>query len=212
MAMPSMMGRRNAPYFVGEPGAIVERPMPAPRPALFPQGGVGRHIAGSIGDVLMQLGGLRPTYQPAMQLRQQQDMLQQQRQGNREDQRDEWLFRQQWERDNPAPQAPTEFDQQLDAAGITDPAQRQAAYADIVQNRREGSPFQFDVSGDGIPDLVPRSEYRRITQGGATAPTLAPGTVVNGMRFRGGDRRDRNSWEPVNQGGPQASRPAAGFP
>lgn len=39
---------------------------PQPKPSFFGDGGVGRNIAGSIGDFLLQNAGMQPTYAPAM--------------------------------------------------------------------------------------------------------------------------------------------------
>lgn len=65
----------------------------APRKSgFFGQGGPGRAIAGTIGDVLLQRGGLQPIYAPTMQNKQE---------AQRE--RAEWQWRKQWERDNPPP-------------------------------------------------------------------------------------------------------------
>lgn len=59
-------------------GGMYGDPMPqqTPRkPSFFGQGGVGRAIAGTIGDVLLQRNGLDPMYGPQMQFQQQQSAL-----------------------------------------------------------------------------------------------------------------------------------------
>lgn len=75
----------------------------AKKPGFFSQGGVGRGIAGAIGDVLLQRGGNAPMYGPAMQqqnrLMQQQEQAEQQRQQERED----FIWKSQYERANPKP-------------------------------------------------------------------------------------------------------------
>jgi hypothetical protein len=81
----------------------------------------------------------------------------------------------------------------------------------MARNRAAGSPVLFDVTGDGVPDLVPREYFNNgqpqaSPQRGAPAPPTA-GQVVNGYRYRGGDPADRNSWEPVSQGGAGPSGP-----
>ena len=45
----------------------VTTPPAAPKPHFFGQGGVGRGIAGNIGDFLLQLAHMQPIYGPAMQ-------------------------------------------------------------------------------------------------------------------------------------------------
>lgn len=76
----------------------------------------------------------------------------------------------------------------------------------MVRNRASGSPVLFDVTGDGVPDLVPREYFNQPGQPQRPAPPR-PGQVMNGYRYRGGDPADRNSWEPVGQGGAGPSGP-----
>ena len=68
----------------------------------------------------------------------------------------------------------------------------------------------IDVSG-GNPRVViaPNDGSQQV---GAPAG-LAPGKVVNGFRYRGGNPNDRNSWEPIGGQTPPASGafPASGY-
>lgn len=68
--MPGLMKPRNRGLF----GALADAPQPPPtataqpmKPKFFDEGGIGRTIAGSVGDALLQLGGAQPIFAPAMQ-------------------------------------------------------------------------------------------------------------------------------------------------
>jgi hypothetical protein len=76
---------------------------PAAPSSFFGAGGVGRGIAGSIGDFLLQRAGAAPIYAPAMQ--EQRILARQQalRQQSLQDGRDTWLMEQKWKRENPEP-------------------------------------------------------------------------------------------------------------
>ena len=80
------------------------RPKPEPKkPGFFGQGGAGRAIAGTIGDVLLQRGGLAPIYGPTMQF---QNALAAKTQANataRQQEWVDWVRKQEYERANPKP-------------------------------------------------------------------------------------------------------------
>ncbi len=78
-------------------------PIQQPKPGFFGEGGVGRGIAGSIGDVLMQYGGLQPTFGPMMQAQREAEAKAREYQQRRQDDDATWMKREQWKRDNPAP-------------------------------------------------------------------------------------------------------------
>lgn len=69
----------------------------------FGQGGAGRAIAGTIGDVLLQRGGLAPIFAPAMQYQQAIADKQRLASTDRENDWQNWVRQQQWERANPKP-------------------------------------------------------------------------------------------------------------
>lgn len=93
-------------------------PLPAP-PAPEPQKiGTGRMIAGFVGDALAQLGGMRGNFMPAMQQHQEMMRRAQQQQQQRMADRDDWLWKAQWERDNPKAPTPSEFERRLMEGGI----------------------------------------------------------------------------------------------
>lgn len=85
-------------------------PQPKPRAGMFGAGGVGRAIAGSIGDFLLQRAGAGPVYAPVMQQRQQAALEGEQYERRRNDQWDSWVQQQEWKRANPDAPQPTEFE------------------------------------------------------------------------------------------------------
>lgn len=87
----------------GEGMAAAQEPA---KPKFFGEGGVGRAIAGNVGDFLLQYSGMDPIYAPAMQQRQAMVYDQQQRERSRlADWQDKIAFAK-WERDNPRPTQP----------------------------------------------------------------------------------------------------------
>lgn len=76
----------------------------------FGEGGTGRALAGYIGDALLQMNGMNPIYQPAMNerrqmayMRQQQQQQMQMQEQQRQNDWQDWLAKEQWQRDNPKP-------------------------------------------------------------------------------------------------------------
>lgn len=63
--------------------------------SFFGPGGTGRNIAGLLGDVLLQQGGMQPIYAPTVKQRQQMEYEEQQRQRRRLEAREDMQW--QWE-------------------------------------------------------------------------------------------------------------------
>lgn len=63
--------------------------------SFFRPGGTGRNIAGLLGDVLLQQGGMQPIYAPTVKQRQQMEYEEQQRQRRRLEGREDMQW--QWE-------------------------------------------------------------------------------------------------------------------
>ncbi|MBK9005304.1 MAG: hypothetical protein IPM41_16075 [Sphingomonadales bacterium] len=115
-----------------EPDNVTPNAMPigvkeiTKKPGFFGQGGAGRAIAGTIGDFLLQQSGMDPVYLP--NILQQRDaeerarMAQQQRMQGRED----FLFRENYKRDNPEPKQPDQLTQYMINAGIDPKSERGA--------------------------------------------------------------------------------------
>lgn len=93
-------------------GMPQQQETPAPRRGgLFGQGGVGRNIAGAIGDFLVQRAGGSPIYGPAAEQQRQMQLNEQVYQRRRQDALEDWTTQKQWERDNPKPENKTALQQ-----------------------------------------------------------------------------------------------------
>lgn len=83
--------------------AAAGTPVVPRHPSFFGQGGAGRSIAGAIGDAFLQMGGAQPIYAPAANSQRQMALAQKLAEAKRQSDRQDWLYQQQWERDNPKP-------------------------------------------------------------------------------------------------------------
>lgn len=186
-SLPTLAGGGMGGGQVPADTAMAATEMPRKR-GIFGQGGVGRSIAGNVGDFLLQYAGMQPIYQPAMQAQQMASAQEQQRNSQLAD----WVWKQKWERDNPAPRSPTNFEQILDAAGIQGD-ERVGLLRRKAENDAAGVPVGVDVqNADGS---ITRQYVRPGTLGGGSGP--AAGSIEDGYRFKGGDPADKNNWEPV---------------
>lgn len=168
-SLPTLAGGGMGGGQVPADTAMAATEMPRKR-GIFGQGGVGRSIAGNVGDFLLQYAGMQPIYQPAMQAQQMATAQEQQRNSQLAD----WVWKQKWERDNPAPRSPTNFEQILDAAGIQGD-ERVGLLRRKAENDAAGVPVGVDVqNADGS---ITRQYVRPGTLGGA-APTGPVGKLT----------------------------------
>lgn len=142
-------------------------PMTAPpeKPKFFGEGGVGRAIAGNIGDFLLQYSGMQPIYAPVMQQRQAAQQAEMQRQQGLAD----WVAKQEYEAAHPKPiNNDTINDYQFIAERLgPDAAQN------YLKTIADGPPVAVDVAGpDGsvTRQFIPRSQM----QGGGMVAPQAP--------------------------------------
>jgi len=148
-------------------------------PSFFGEGGVGRNIAGMIGDVLMQYGGLQPAFAPAMQQRQQFQRQQELATANRDAERraklEDWVFQQQYEAAHPKPvNNDTVSDFDFIASKIGPEAANQ-----YLRNIAAGPPMMVE-NPDGTKTLYPRGALG----GGPAAPTAPQTTLPPGYKKR----------------------------
>lgn len=153
------------------------QPLAPAKPSFFGEGGVGRAIAGNIGDFLLQQSGMAPIYAPAMQERRAMAYGQQQREAQRRQGLEDWVWKEEYERRNPKPQNPTSFEQILDAAGIAGD-ERIGLLRRKAENDAAGVPVGIDVqNADGS---VTRQYVRPGTLGGQ--PSSPPPAAIDALR------------------------------
>lgn len=106
---------------IGDGMAAAQQPMAPAKPKFFGEGGVGRGIAGNIGDFLLQYSGMDPIYQPAMQQKQAMAYDQQQRQATRRERLEDWQAQEDYKRANPEPRAPHYWETNDGSLGMVGP-------------------------------------------------------------------------------------------
>ncbi len=173
--------------------ASLQQPMPIgvqqmqqpAKPKFFGEGGVGRAIAGSIGDFLLQNSGMQPIYAPSVL--QQRDAAERERmaQQQQQRQRENFLFEEDYKRANPTQPQPTEFERMLAASGL--PKEQQILLMqDYVRNRAnpvQGVPFTDEQGNAGIQFIRPNAVQQPqglIPIGGTLPPKGGSGGNVTG--------------------------------
>lgn len=138
--------------FAKMPHALPQTGQPQ-KPGFFKEGGMGRVIAGLIGDALLQQSGAAPVYSPMMQQRRQDEAAEAQWARRREAERED----KQWEWQN-KPREDDAFSAMMRSAGI-DPAsdagkalysqrlQRQVAEPDVITTLPNGQLYAGPRSG-----------------------------------------------------------------
>lgn len=226
-----LFGRRKSPFERAEEmagqfmpqigpetqGAIDQyaaMPQQERKPGFFAQGGVGRAIAGYLGDALLQQADMDPIYAPSMMMQRKAELMSAQAEAERRAKFDDWRQQYDYERSNPKPST---NDTVADYTFMTQTLGKDAADKWLA---RRGDPFinttlpngQFysgPQSGletalrsmgqgapQGAPPPKPVGKLTPIAPGGATSnrPFDAPpqrlttGTMTSGRRTPEGNR------------------------
>lgn len=143
------------------------------KPKFLQEGGMGRHIAGAIGDMLLQQAGMQPVYAPVMRDRQQAEAEDVQWQRHREADNEDWQSREAWKLANPDP-APMVRDAM--AWQQMTPEQR-AAY-EAMKKAQEGDPIVNTSLPNGQFYSGPRSGLAQALAGGQAAPSAPVGRLT----------------------------------
>ena len=197
---------------VSEPQAGLQQEIPQPTEkqdgGFFGQGGVGRAIAGTIGDVLLQRNGMAPIYAPAMRDQQQQMQAaaqqaaaQRQKSVDRQNSWEDWQRRQQWQIDNPKP-ANNDTVNDVNWWMGASPEER-AAYQEMNPEYRQGGDGRFYRIDTGGNRAAPTKPVGKLTpMGGMTPQGAAPvlqGAASTNMVSRADAQRVRDSLGPNGQ-------------
>jgi hypothetical protein len=170
---------------VGPGDAPIAPATPTP-PSFFGQGGVGRNIAGGIGDFFLQRAGAAPVFAPAMQ---QQHMLARQQalhQQELADSRTTWLQQQEYKRTHPDPVVPTEFERAVQSAGYA-PGTPEYIHAmqSYVDNKTTAPPI-VQHNADGTLSVYPAGMVPRTGVPASPAKPVGKLTPIGGAPSRGG--------------------------
>lgn len=146
--------------------AMTAAPQPmAPKQSFFGEGGVGRAIAGNIGDFLLQYSGMQPIYAPIMQQRQAAQAAERERQQGLAD----WVAKQEYEATHrPPPNNDTINDYNFISQQLGEDAAKN--YLRVLS---DGPPVAVDVAnpdGSVTRQFIPRSQM----QGGGMVAPQAP--------------------------------------
>ncbi|WP_426256053.1 hypothetical protein [Sphingomonas sp. DC2300-3] len=177
------------------------------KPGFFQHGGVGEKILKGLGEFALRYSASQGDPYAMMVFRnrfeqQQANVRAQEDARRRQQERDEWIWREDYKRAHPDDQ----FTQYMQAAGIDPRSQQgQALYRQRAESMA-APPLMavdgYDAQGNQTKTFYPRTAFGG-GMGGQPAPAgPAVGTIRNGYRFNGGNPNDRNSWVPVGGASP----------
>lgn len=199
---PGLMQQRPRGLF-GATSRVPQQPMPAMTATAQPQkkGFDWQKALGVLGDSLSIAGGGQASYVPMMQQqrlrRDAQDYAEQQYQRRRGDENQDWMARQEWERENPTPRAPHYWETNDGSLGMIGPdGQPQIVFKDPTKKIQW---MQVD-NGDGTKQLIPYGPDGPLGQS-ATPPITAP--------QQGSPQRPKGKLTPYNGG--QTATPSGTF-
>lgn len=167
----------------------------------FKEGGMGRTIAGLIGDALLQQGGMAPVYSPMMRQQQATKAEEAQWSRRRQEANEDWMAREQWKLANEKPEVP-KFVRDVEAWQRLNDEQRKA-YSQMQDAER--GPITVLPNGQVyVRDPAIASQLGMGGNGGGANLDNTP-TVEDGMAYTPGPggRANPSNWKA--QGGPTPS-------
>lgn len=148
--------------------------MEKPRGGFFGADGIGTTILGSVGDYLMQVNGMQPTFAPSQLLQRQQQLVQQRAQQQRAAEWEDWQRQYEYERANPKPSS-------------AQPYRWESNDGDVYELGATGPQRVFDdptPKMNFIPDGLGGGQWVSVPTASTTRPTI--GAVVPDPRRAGG--------------------------
>ena len=151
----------------------------AKKPGLFGQGGVGRAIAGYLGDALLRQADMDPIYTPSMMQQRQLEAMTQQAEAQRRAKFDDWRQQYEYERANPK-------------ASTAAPYRWESNDGSLMELGPDGQPRKVYADPtpkmNFIPDGLGGGQWVAIPTGGGAAPSANPpvGAVIPDPRKAGG--------------------------
>lgn len=204
----SLMGTPSplAPALVEPQPAPVAPPIAAAVEATSRRRFGARDIVGILADAVLAGTGRPAVYAPTMErrslLRENQEAQEREYTRRRADDRSEWEYRNNWEREHPAPAAAPPVAREVDYY-------RSIGRPDLAEQALENHALppmvavdSVDEAGNTVRQYVrPRASTPPTSRADNTPPPPAVGTVRGGYRFNGGNPADPSAWAPVD-GGP----------
>ena len=164
---------------MGDPGlGMPQQPTSEKKPGFFGEGGAGRMIAGSIGDMLLQNAGMAPMYFPMMQQQREQAAQQAAEQRKRAEGMADWRAKEEWKRANRPPPSPTLREDNAGNVWQFDPQTGQP----MGQKPVWIDPTEKVIYQDGMQIRVP-NPYRT---GAEPAPQIIGSDLPEGWEIEGG--------------------------
>lgn len=145
------------------------------RPSFFGHNGTGRNIAGSIGDALLQMNGMRPQFAPARQQQQIMDFQTRQGKTERESRMQDWYAQQDYARANPQAPEPTALQRNYEYLSRINPDIAQDYLASQARDPMDEY-VHMPIPGRGTY-VGPRSGMAQ-AMGGSGAPTAPVGRLT----------------------------------
>lgn len=170
---------------VGAPRPISTQPVDVMQgPELKPKGGgffgsdgIGTTILGSIGDYLMQVNGLQPTFAPSQMLQRQQQFAAQRAEQQRAQEWEDWQRKQEWEATHRAPSAPHYWETNDGSLAMIGPdGQPKVLYKDPTPKTE----YQTVRNPDGTITVYPMPQVGAPSSPKVIGSQLPPGWTVEG--------------------------------
>jgi len=188
-----LFGRRKSPF--GRAGDMADQFMPQIAPdtqgaidqyaampeqkrggGFFGQGGIGRAIAGYLGDALLRQADMDPIYAPSMMMQQRAQMMARQAEAERRARFDDWRQQYDYERANPKPSTAQPYRWESNDGSLMElgpDGQPRKVYADPTPK------MNF------IPDGMGGGQWVAIPGAGSVAPQAGGAQLPEGYKIRG---------------------------
>lgn len=152
--MPGDQPQYGMGDFPAQPHSYAQTSRPEQKGGFFKEGGMGRTIAGLIGDALLQQSGMAPVYSPMMRQQQALKAEEAQRSRRRQESNQDWMAREQWKLANTPEKTPDPYRWRANDGSLMEQGpdgQVRTVYKDPTAK----TSFITADNGDGTKTVIP---------------------------------------------------------